>query len=129
MSDELDTMIAKVRALGAAPEEVAKLAAPLVEAAVKQTAAAGTSPDGVAWAPRRDGRPALVNAAAAVAARAIGPVVQLRLVGTPTGSQTAQAIQNHYRPILPSKASELPKPVTAALTEAGRRYFNRSMGR
>jgi hypothetical protein len=124
----LDDMILKLTKLGNV-EDVAKTAAPLVEAANRQTAAAGTSPDGVAWAPRKkDGTAALQNAAAAVEAVSVGPKVRLRLVGTSTGNQRVQAIQNHARPILPS-TGRLGKPITSAITEAATQYFNRSMGR
>lgn len=123
--EDLDGIIASVRKLGDV-DAIAKTAAPLVEAAVKRTAAAGTSPDGTPWPPRKDGKPALANAAAAVEAVAIGPVVQVRLVGTSTGSQTAQAIQNHTRRILPDP-SNLGGPVLAAFDTALEQHVARSM--
>jgi hypothetical protein len=125
---ELDDMIARIRLLEGGAEATAKAAAPLVEAAVKSTAAARTSPDGVAWPAKKDGSPALVNAAEAVKAEAVGSAVRLRLVGTPTGDQLAQAIQNAKRPILPV-AGRLGKPVTEALSTAARGLCNRSVGR
>ena len=128
---ELDAMIAKVRSLEGAPEAIAKIAAPLVQAAAKSTAAAGTTPSGEKWAPRKGGgAPVLSNAAAAVEAVAIpGPKVRLRLVGTSTGSQKVQAIQNHTRPIIPKYGDELAGPIAGAMTEACKRYFRRSMGK
>jgi len=125
----LDEMMISLSRLGNV-EELARLAASAVQAANRQTAAAGTSPDGVAWAPRKkDAAPALQNAAAAVQAAAVGSKVVLRLVGTATGSQRVQAIQNHTRPILPSSRAQIGKPITEALTGAARYYFNRSMGK
>ena len=123
----LQGMIDKLAVLGRV-EDLAKSSAPLVVAAVKSTAAAGTSTDGVPWLPRKDGSPALQNAAAAVEGDADGATIHLRLVGTSTGSQRAQAIQNHTRPILPLPG-RLGKPVTSALTAAAQRYFARSLGK
>jgi hypothetical protein len=126
---QLDEIIRKVSAFGdGGTEAIAKEAAPLLEKINKATASAGTSTDGVAWKSKQDGSRALRNAAAAVEAVAIGSKVRLRLVGTATGDQKVQAIQNHYRPILPI-AGRVGEPMIGALTEAGRRYFNRSMGR
>ena len=121
-------MISKLRALGVAPARVAEVAAPLVEAAVKETAAAGESPDGKAWRPRKDGAPALANAAAAVKARALGAVVQLYLQGTSTGSQKVQAIQNSRRSIIPAKGEGAPKVVLKALERAAAKVFLEIMG-
>jgi hypothetical protein len=121
-------MIAKMRELGASGERVAKAAVPLVEAAVKATAAAGLSPNGKPWAARKDGKPALVNAAAAVACRARGPVVQLYLQGTSTGSQKVQAVQNARRGILPAKGEGPPPVVVKALEEAGAKVFKEIVG-
>lgn len=126
-SDQIAAMRDKLRGLSSAGAEVAKLAAPLVGRELKATASAGTTPDGARWAPKKDGSPALVNAAAAVEVRAIGPVVQARLVGTSTGSQTAQAIQQHRRNILPDK-STIPAAIAKALTKAGDHYARRALG-
>jgi hypothetical protein len=124
----LDDLIAKVQRLGELPA-LAELAAPLVEAAVRGTAAAGTSPDGTPWPPRRsDGARALQNAAESVKAVAVGRSIRLQLVGTSTGDAQVQAIQNAKRPILPVVGRPLPAPVNAALTVAARRYFARAMG-
>jgi hypothetical protein len=125
---EIQRMIETVQKLGGSATEVAKIAAPQVQAVVQASASKGTTPDGTAWAPKKDGSPALVNAAAAVECRALGTVVQLRLVGTPTGSQKVQAIQNHTRGILPDRGKAIPLPIVGALTKAARFYFNRAMG-
>jgi hypothetical protein len=123
----IDAMIEKMRELGASGERVAKAAVPLVEAAVKATAAAGLSPNGKPWPARKDGKQALVNAAAAVACRARGSVVQLYLQGTSTGSQKVQAVQNARRGILPAKGEGPPPVVVAALEEAGAKVFKQIM--
>lgn len=78
----LERMIAACRAFEGLPRDAAPIAARQVEATVKATAAAGTSPDGEAWAPRKKGggRP-MTGAAGAVSAAAVGTVVLIKLVG------------------------------------------------
>jgi hypothetical protein len=131
---ELEDFIARVRSLGTASEDVAKAAVPGVLAVVKESAAAGRSPNGAAWAAGKDGGRVLANAASAVDCRAIGSTVQLRIVGNATGDQKAQSIQ-HWgskripaRPILPEAGASLPKPIVGELTRAAQHYFKRSMG-
>jgi len=128
MSGELDGIIDRVRALGRFPEELAATAAPGVEAAVKATAAAGTTPAGKPWAPKKDGTSPLTNAAAAVHARAVGTVIELRLDGTSTGSQKVQAIQNTRRNILPPKGEGVPAPIVKAISDAAAKTFSRITG-
>ena len=55
---ELDAMIERLRALAGPKvgERVAARAAPGVDAAIKATARAGTTPDGRAWKPKKIGR-------------------------------------------------------------------------
>ena len=125
----LDEMIGRLVALGEnASAAVAREAAPAVEAVSKASASAGQTPDGVAWEPRRDGRRALANAVAAVECLAVSGKVVVRLVGTSTGNQRVQAIQNVVRPIIPARGA-VSAAIGEALTAAGQRYFARSMGR
>ena len=122
----LDAMIRKIEDLGEnGLRKIAGLAAPLVAEANQATAAAGTTPSGEAWKPKRDGSPALRNAAAAVEARVVqgGQAIQLRLIGTATGSQRVQAIQNWYRPILPELGKPLPKAIVEAIRGACSKFF------
>jgi hypothetical protein len=132
--DVLDQMIDRVRQLGEAPAAVAKLAAPRVQAVLKASASAGTTPSGQAWAPKKDGSTPLRNAVDAVEVRALGDVVSARLIGTSTGSQQAQAVQNYgtkripARNILPDRGAGLPKTVAAAVTEAAKDFFDGVMG-
>jgi len=129
MSDPLDGILERVRALGALPEEIASAAAPKVQDALRKTAAAGTSPSGKAWAPRKaDGKRALANAAAAVTARAVGPTVQVRLEGTSTGDAKVQAIQNVKRPIIPATGEAIPGVVLEAIREGADEAFDRIVG-
>lgn len=126
---ELDQIIERVRALGKLPEEVAKAARPRIEEVSQATAAAGTTPDGKAWEPRKkDGRRALANAAAAVTVRAIGPVIRLALQGTSTGSAKVQAIQNTRRPILPATGEAIPARLLEVLKATAAEVFTSLTG-
>jgi hypothetical protein len=123
----LAAFIDRVRALGKLPETAAKVAAPLVLEAAKETAAAGTDPDGTAWAPRKDGGRALVNAAEALSVETVGTVVVLRLTGP-------EVIHNYgntrvpRRRILPDGGAGIPANITKALIKGAQQAFARTTG-
>lgn len=75
-------MIATLRALPGLAKDAAPVAAKQVEAAIKATAAAGTSPDGEPWAPRKAGGRAMANAAGAVSVSVNGTVLLIKLTGS-----------------------------------------------
>jgi hypothetical protein len=78
----LDSMIESVRAAGRLIEDAAPEVAKAVEAQLRSTAAAGQSPNGTPWAPKKKGGGrALVNAAGAISVAAIGSVILVKLVG------------------------------------------------
>jgi hypothetical protein len=110
----LDGFIARLRALSAnGRDEAAREAAPLVMAAARATAAAGTDPYGKPWRPRRDGKRAIPEAASAVAR---GAAIQHRLA------------DGAGRRILPDPSQPLPPGILAALNEGARRAFEKAMG-
>jgi len=117
-------MIDDMRALGTLPERVAKLAAPKIEAALRASAAAGTSPTGAPWAPRKkDGGRAMAGAASAISVEAIGPVVRVKLTGPEVfhhyaarGETRRQVIPDTGIDAVPAVANAL----DAALEEATR---------
>ena len=130
-ADALDGMIAKLRALGKnATHEAAKEAAPLVLAAAKATAAAGTDPYGKAWPEKKDGGRALPNAAEHIAVQIVdlgveGAQVQLKTTGPYT--------INHYRKkprrqILPIAGEPVPDAIADAMREGARRAFKKLTG-
>lgn len=125
--EELAAIIAGLRKIGGGFEELAaKEAAPLVEQAVRATAAAGTDPYGTPWPPKKDGTRALPEAAGAVTATAKGPVVQIATKG-------GYAIQGRLkgdarRQVIPSGDRPLPKQITDALKEGARRAWRKAMG-
>jgi hypothetical protein len=133
-NSDLTAFIERVKSLGTATQDIAAAAVAPVRDVVRESAAAGRSPNGATWAPGKEGQPVLVNAAKAVECRAIGSTLQLRLVATETGSQKAQAIQ-HWgtkkmpaRPILPEAGVALPKPIVDALTKTAGEVLARKMG-
>ena len=76
-------------------------AAAEVQKQLRATASAGQSPDGKPWAPTKDGRQPMKNAAAAITARAAGRNVIVELTG-------AEVFHHHgvrgapARPVIPT---------------------------
>lgn len=125
---ELDDIIARLKSLGTLTEEIATEAAPLVEAAVRQTAAAGTDPEGHAWAPKKDGTRALVGVEDKITASASGKIIQVVLVGGAVFWNSAKGKTRPQRRVLPDGGAGMPKNVGAALTQAAQRVYVRKMG-
>ena len=121
MSD-LDDMIRSIRALGELASVTAKRAAPLVEEALRASASAQQSPDGKAWAPKKDGKGVpYANAASHIHAKAIGPVVRVTLDGPEVFGHFGRA-NRVPRPMLPDPGS-MPEPIGAALRKAADQAF------
>ncbi|HEX8795457.1 MAG TPA: hypothetical protein VF765_31120 [Polyangiaceae bacterium] len=123
----LSAFIQRVRGLRTLAADAAKLAAPLVEAAAKKTAAAGVTPDGIPWAPKKGGGRALVHAANALSARALGPAVVLTLKGVEV-LQNFGTTRLPARQILPEGGAGVPKAFADALAKASETAFARAMG-
>jgi hypothetical protein len=78
----LERMIAKVRAAGQLGTDGLPDAAAEVQTELRASAAAGQSPDGKAWAPRKaDGGRAMAGAAGKITVAAIGRAIWIRLTG------------------------------------------------
>lgn len=122
----LDELRDTFRRLETLPADAAKLAAPLVERALKATASAGTTPDGQAWPAKKDGGAPLVHAADAIKTEAVGTVVRTTLTG-PT-------VFHHFgagsprRQVIPDPGS-IPAGVERALKTAADLAFDRAVGR
>lgn len=118
----LREMIGELAKLDGMAQLTAEEAAPLVEAALKATAAAGVSPEGQPWAPRKkDGGRAMVNAAAHVSARAVGSVVKVALDGVDVFHHYSKSTPRHVIPT----SSALTGTVKAALLEGARRAIRK----
>lgn len=128
MSTDLNDLIVRIRKMGQLPELVAKKAVPYVEAEAKATARAGTTPTGTPWPKTRDGKAPLQNAAEAVFVRSVGPVIQIGLKGTTTGSAKVQAIQNTRRQIIPKQGDDIPPKIVQAIDRAAKETFQSLAG-
>ena len=121
-SDAMTRMVERVRALRTIESDTAEAARPAIEAAARATAAAGTTPTGEAWAPRKaDGARALPNAASAVTAEAVGSVVQV-VVKPP------YVFHQKTRQIIPGSGEGIPPAIEAALQEAAVATFRKAVG-
>ena len=124
---ELAAFVSRLRDLKSLATVAAKEAAPLVEGTLRETAAAGTDPDGNPWPPKRDGSRALPNAAGAISAVAKGTAVVVVLTGAYVYHQFSKG--KSRRRILPDRGTTLPARVAQALRNATERAFARVMGR
>lgn len=113
----LEDIIADFRKLETVDAEIAKAAAPRLEAIAKQRAAAGVDPSGSAWKPRKkDGGRALANAEAHVHAEASGNIVALVVDGAEYFHQKAKADASlPQRKIIPDVGDALPEDMRAEL--------------
>ena len=115
----IEDMIAAHRSLERLPERVAELAAPLLDAAIKATAAAGTTPDGKAWAPvKASGARSNVHAAEHISTRALGDVVRMVLDGPDVYAHFGKRGIQEPRTIIPLAGGAIPVVVSEAIDKA-----------
>lgn len=112
---------------GSFDAEVQRRATPLVEAAVKASAAAGTTPDGQPWAVRKDGGRALVNAAAAIAVKSYPGVLRIILTGVEVFAHFGKGARQVARKIIPDTGT-MPKAIADAIGQATDEAFARVFG-
>lgn len=119
-------MIDSFAKLGGLANDVARAAAPGVQDALRATAAAGQSPEGAAWAPKKDGGAPLQNAAEAISVKAVGPIVRATLTG-PTVFHHFGGGRNPRRPVLPDPGT-VPPAVDKAIKKAADEAFRKAAG-
>lgn len=125
----LQDMIARFGALQDFAVDAAAEAAPLVEAAARATAAAGTDPEGRPWAPRKkDGGRALEHAADHVTATANGPRVDIVLSGPEAIHQQGVGKTTPARRVIPDGSAGIPSAIAEACAEGARRAFAKRVG-
>lgn len=122
--DKLRAFGRGIGALDTLTERAAKEAAPLVEEAVRKTAAAGKDPYGNTWPQKKDGGRPLANAADHVHARAIGSSVEISLDG-PEAWHNVGAGGRPVRQVIPDV--EIPDPVADAIDQGASRAFDALM--
>ena len=102
-------------------ERAAQEAAPLVEEAIRKTAAAGKDPYGNAWPQKKDGGRPMVHAADHVHARAVGSYVEISVDG-PEAWHNQGAGGRPVRQVIPDV--EIPDTVAAAVEQGAARAFD-----
>jgi len=123
---DLSAYVARLRRLRELAALAAKIAAPRIEAQLKASAAAGTTPDGTPWAPRARGGRALANAGAAISVAALGTTVIVTLSGPEVYHQHGSG-HVPKRAIIPDSGT-LPAPTARLVDESAREAFSRLMG-
>jgi hypothetical protein len=127
---ELDAMIASLRQLASPADverRVAKKAETTLQAALEKTLAAGQTPEGKPWAPRKTGGRAYEHAASRIVTKASGNLVRTTLSGPEVYGHFGNAHQEP-RQMLPDAGAGMPESVEAALTEAAQQVFDEAMG-
>lgn len=119
----LDELADAFRKLETFPQDAAKIAAPLVDAALKETARAGTDPLGNPWPPKKDGGAPLKNAADHITTKAVGTVVQATLQGVEVFHHYGAGVPR--RQILPDPGT-IPPRVEKALRKAADQAFDKA---
>jgi len=119
----VDELIARVQAL---PDALLLDALPECTEAVRReslaTARAGTTPEGVPWAPRKDGSGAvLVNAADAVKVGLIGRTIWIRLLGIEARHHRGRVKGKTKRQIIP--VGHIPPNIARAMGDVLTRRF------
>lgn len=122
MIELLEELRGRFERLAGMAEETAKEAAPLVEAELRSTAAAGTSPDGTAWPAKRDGGRPMLHAASHITARSFGRTVRATLEGPDVFWHFREG--KFSRPVLPDSGT-IPAGIARALKTAADRAFAR----
>lgn len=111
-----------MRRLGAMPEDVAKAAAPAVQAQLRASASAGHAPDGTAWAPKKRGAGApLAGAAKAITAKAVGPFVRMTVLGVEAYHHVGAGVT--AREMIP--VLDVPDAIAEVVKDAAGRVFER----
>lgn len=124
---ELDEMIAALRKLGDTDKVCATIAvegAAALKAALTQTLDAGTTPEGVPWAPRKGGGQAYANASAALQSQAFGPLIRVSITGPEAWGHYGTG-RMPSRQMLPDAGSGIPASASKALQDAAITVFDR----
>lgn len=125
-ADELYRMAERARALRGLGKRAAESARAPLEEAARATAAAGTTPEGVAWKPTKAGTPPLARAAAAVTVRVVGAVLQVLVRGHHFFHQQGIG-RSPQRQIIPSAGDSIPASYAAALKGAAVEEFRKAV--
>ena len=112
---QLDALIARLRRSREFLARAAPAAAEAMQAELRASASAGTSPEGAAWAEKKGGGRALPNAASAITVKAVGTILLGRLVFPYTLHNIGKG-NAPQRQVIPAGA--MPPRVLAAIKRA-----------
>lgn len=125
----LDEMLVSLRTLGNPAEverRVAKKAEWSLQTALERTLAAGETPEGKAWQPRKAGGRPYEHAASRIRTKASGNLVRTTLSGPEVfGHFGARGMP--VRQMLPDAGAGMPPSVDEALTKAARAVFEEAV--
>ena len=120
-------MVAKIKAVGLIPTQVAPAVADALKDQITANISAGVDPSGKPWPLTQTGQVPLKNAAASLTVKAVGSVVLAKLTG-PTALHHLGIARGHIRrQILPN--GRLPQPMTAAIKVVINKAFAKATGK
>ncbi len=116
---ELDLLVVMLRELGGkdAASDIAARASIAINAALLKTLAAGETPEGMAWEPRKEGGRAYANAASRISTASYGNLVRVTLTGPEVyGHFGARGMP--VRQMIPDAGAGIPQSVVDAILKA-----------
>jgi hypothetical protein len=125
--DELQGMIESIRRMGELGITAAPDVARVVDAELRRTIAAGTTPDGQPWQERQRGGKPLQNAGDALFVAAVGGTVYVRLKGPEARHHRGTARGGVMRQVIPS-SSRLPAPLASKIKAVLVEHFDAAAG-
>ena len=127
---QLDDLVSRLKGLADFEEEVARVAAPMIQEAVRKRAASGVDAYGKPIAPKKDGSRALANVADNIAVRVVGGVVQIVLTGGAVFHQHAKGSSDSrpQRRVLPDAGDGVPDWIADLMRKAVEQVWRRRMG-
>ena len=126
-ADTVREWAGRMRDLASLNRDAAALAVPRVRAAVRATAAAGTTPTGEAWVPTVDGKRPLDRVAEKIEVTADGSRLEIALRGHDVFHQEGTK-RTPQRQVIPSPGDPIPPAVEAALKASATEAFQRTVG-
>jgi hypothetical protein len=127
---QLDALVEQLRQVDRVGTEIAELALPDVLGEARRTAAAGASPSGEKWAPTKDGRLALPNAANVITAQVSGArnaVITLILPAPYVYHQNAKGKTLPQRQVLFRPDEGIPDPMVRSIERSAREVLARTV--
>jgi hypothetical protein len=122
----MQAMIARLRKLGRAPEEIASDLAPALREEFEANIAASRASDGTPWKPTQAGTPPLANAAQALGVASVGTKVLAAVRGVEARHHFGTVKGKIGRPILPTHG--LTKQLVELITTVATKRWRLIMG-